>query len=300
MKSICAIGIVLISVVTPCGARDLRVPTSSAFASDWNRSRFDHGLLDGVLVDHVNASGHVDYAAIREDTRFNEYLYRLSETDPAALPDDNARLAFWINAYNALVIQGVLETLPDDRDGWSSFNVLEVDVPGFAEPGKSFFRGLKFSVGGRRYALDEIEHGVLLQRKEWVEKNPRHYRSVGAGTPDPRIHFALVCAAKGCVKLKRGAYTASAVDRQLGQAVRGFVQDKDRIRISRGRRTIHLTKLLDWYGGDLTDTAFEPHAGSVPAFLARYVSDDALARSLRSDKWTIEWIDYDWTLNLQR
>lgn len=280
-------------------ARDLMVPTGDSFRSNWDRVRFDHVLFDAVLRDHVDAGGLIDYFGIEKDERLREYLYRLANTDPAGLPDSKARLAFWINAYNALVIHGVLEALPDDRSAWSRFNVLEVKDRGFTEPGKGFFRGFRFVVGGHRYALDEIEHGVLLQREVWLARDRSHYESVGPDSPDPRIHFALVCAAKGCVKLRRGAYTARAVDKQLDEAISGFVKDTNRIRFDREDRTIHVSQLLDWYGGDLTNPAFTPHAPSVAAFLGNYVSDKDLAKSLRTRSWTLEWIDYDWSLNMQ-
>jgi len=279
--------------------RDLAVPTGDSFARDWDRVHFDHTLYDAGLRAHVNDAGLVDYAAIGKDAGFQEYLYRLANTDPAALAGDKARLAFWINAYNALVIQGVLQALPPKQAEWTRFNVLEVTEPGFEEPGKGFFRGFRFMVGGRRYALDEIEHGVLLQRDEWVKSDRKFYASVGTGTPDPRIHFALVCAAKGCVKLRRGAYTSDAVDEQLDAAIAAFARDEARIRFDRAHKTMQVSQLLDWYGGDLRNPAFVPHAPSVPAFLADYVGDADLARSLRRDSWTVTWIHYDWSLNLQ-
>ena len=277
--------------------RDIPVPRGSSFAPDWDRAHFDHALLDAALRQHVDDDGLVDYAAIGTDTGFQEYLHRLANTDPVKLSQDKDRLAFWINAYNALVIQGVLHALPPEPSAWSRFNVLEVKERGFKDPGKGFFRGFGFVVGGRRYALDEIEHGVLLQRDEWIKRDRAFYASISAGTPDPRIHFALVCAAKGCVKLRRGAYTGDAVDRQLDAAIAGFVRNEARVRFDRPQRTMHVSQLLDWYGGDLKNPAFARHAPSVPAFLADYVSDTDLARSLRGDSWAMKWIDYDWSLN---
>ncbi len=279
--------------------RDIPAPSGGSFAPDWDRIHFDHSLLDAALGQHVNDEGLVDYAAIGKDAAFQEYLHRLAKTDPAKLPHDKARLAFWINAYNALVIQGVLHVLPPKQSAWSRFNVLEVAEPGFKDPGKGFFRGFRFVVGGRRYVLDEIEHGVLLQRDEWTKRDGSFYASIGPGTPDPRVHFALVCAAKGCVKLRRGAYTGDAVDEQLDAAIAGFVRGEARIRFDRRQKTMHVSQLLDWYGRDLQNPAFARHAPSVPAFLADYVGDTDLARSLRRDSWVVKWIDYDWSLNIQ-
>jgi len=297
------LGLVAISVLalvsTAAVDREIPVPSNGSFAADWDRVHFDHGLLDAALREHVDGEGLVDYAALGNDARFQEYLYRLANTDPVGLANDKARLAFWINAYNTLVIQGVLKELPQERSAWPRFNVLDVRVPGYLLPGKGFFRGLRFEVGKRRYALDEIEHGVLLQRDGWVRKNPEWYRSIGVGKPDPRIHFALVCAAKGCVKLRRGAYTADAVDEQLDEAVGRFVQGESQLRFDPRHRVMYASKLLDWYGRDLTNPEFARHAKSVPAFFADYVESPKLARSLREQSWTVKWIEYDWSLNVQ-
>jgi hypothetical protein len=183
---------------------------------------------------------------------------------------------------------------------WPEYSVLDVDVPGVKQDGKGFFRGLRFVVGKRKYTLDEIEQAVLLQRPSWVTEDEPFYRSVGVGTPDPRIHFALVCCAKGCPKLQQEPYEASRVDSQMDDAIRRFARDHTRIRLDQDTRVMHVSRLLDWYGKDLTDPRMSPYAGSVVKFLSRYVEDGGLARSLAEDSWRTTYIEYDWKLNLQR
>ena len=193
-----------------------------------------------------------------------------------------------------------MATVPEDRAQWVKYRVLDVKVPGVAEEGKGSFVGLQFVVGGRRYTLDEIENGVLLQRPDWVSKDPAFYAAVGVETPDPRIHLALVCAAKGCVKLRREAYEGSSIDDQLDDAVRAFVRDRQGAVFDRAKRAMLLTQLLDWYGQDFTDPRFSPHEESVAKFLARYVDDSDLARSPSKDRWKTTFIEYDWSLNARR
>lgn len=253
-----------------------------------------------MLAAHVDDAGLVDYSAMAGDTRFREYLYRLAHTDPTGVGDGRARLAFWINAYNALVVQGVVATLPADRKAWYDYTVLSVEVAGIDARGKGFFEGLRFVVGGRRYSLDEIEHAVLLQRPERMGADGAWYRSVGPSPPDVRIHFALVCAARGCPKLRREAYGARRIDEQLAAAVTRFVRDADRVRFDRRAHTMRVSELLAWYGDDLTNRRYSGHAGSVAAFLARYVDDPALARSLGTEVWRTEYLPYDWSLNVRR
>ena len=132
------------SSVASVAARDVDVPKSGAFSPSWAEADFDHTLWTEVLSEYVNDEGLVNYAAIGKDERYREYLHRLANTNPADLANGTARLAFWINAYNALAIQGVLETLPDDVQDWPTYSVLRVSVSGIREKDKGFFAGLRF------------------------------------------------------------------------------------------------------------------------------------------------------------
>lgn len=296
----CVWSLACLTSVACAAGRNVSVPEREGFAPSWDKASFGHDLWNQVLGDHVNQAGLVDYAAIKADERFWEYVHRLGDTDPRGFPTSDARLAFWINAYNALVIQGVLETLPDDRSRWPGYRVIDVDLPEVDEPGKEFFVGLRFAVGEHRYTLEEIEKAVLLQRWSGAPKESEHYAAVGTANVDPRIHFALVCAAKGCPKLRSAAYESSRVQTQLDDAVRDFARDRKQVTFDLERRRMRGSKLLEWYGGDLTNARYKPHAESVAAFLARYVDDGGLARSLTVDHWETSFIEYDWRLNLRR
>lgn len=114
------------------------------------------------------------------------------------------------------------------------------------------------------------------------------------------MHLVLVCAAKGCPPLWNRAYTAPGIDQELTEAVRRFVADQGRCQFDRRRRIIRTAKIFDWYGKDFTSPDFSPRAESVPKFLARYVADEALAQSLANDDWTVEFVQYDWSLNLKQ
>ena len=114
------------------------------------------------------------------------------------------------------------------------------------------------------------------------------------------ISLAMVCAAKGCPVLSRRPYRAATVDAQLDEAVRAFAADTRRVVFHRASRRLEGSQLLDWYGGDWTNPEYDPHAKSVPAFLARYVPDEDLARLLRAERWKMTPIEYDWKVNLKR
>lgn len=240
---------------------------------------FSHEPWNAVLAQHVDADGLVDYAGIREDERFAAYLEALKTADPDRLPDDAHRLAFWINAYNALTIHGVLAHLPEDPKDWPRFKATELQVDG-----RTLWQGMLFDVAGRQLTLDQIQHDI-------IRATP--------GLRDPRIHVALTCAARGGPPLMNEAFTADRLNRQLYARMRKQVNDSNRSRFDPGSRTVRLCRVFDWYKEDFSNPEFSPHARSVPDFISRYADDEGVARSLRSDPWTVAYEEFDWRLNLR-
>ena len=181
----------------------------------------DQSVLTNLLSRHVNAAGWVDYAGLRQERRTLEsYLDSLGDIDPAKLPSDTARLAFWINAYNAFTLNDVLESVDGKTD-----SVKKVD---------GFFDRTKHPVAGESLTLDDIEKR-------------------GREMHDPRIHFAVNCASASCPKLQPFAYTAADLNRQLDLATRDFFSDPGRgLRLDRNGNVIFLSPILKWYAGDFT------------------------------------------------
>jgi hypothetical protein len=179
--------------------------------------------------------------------------------DPLALSTERDQLAFWINAYNACAIQGILEGYsPKPYIGWYRY-----------------FKSRTYGIGGARVNLSDLEHKIL--RKQFHE---------------PRIHFAIVCASSSCPKLASSAYTATQLEQQLDHAARAFINDPTRNRFDRPHRMVYLSKIFEWFDED-----FSTNAGSVLAFVARYVDDPDLARALAQDAYRITYLEYDWSLN---
>lgn len=294
---VCAAVVVsLLCVPARAGGRDVSAPASKDFAASWSKTPFDHSLWTAVLGQRVNSDGLVDYESVRSDARFAEYLYRLANTHPSELASDDERKAFWINAYNALAIKGVLETLPKSGDP-KSYSVLDVTVPGVSEKGKGFFVGLRFLVGGERVTLDQIEKGMLLGDGALRAGFDAHGGTVTSGAPDPRIHFAIVCAAKGCVTLSDEAYEGTRIDLQLDKAVARFMSSRRQALFDLRNRVMRVSKIIEWYAADFTNPKFSPHAETVEKFLAPYAYDERLERSLINDDWRINYMKYDWSLN---
>jgi hypothetical protein len=227
---------------------------------------FDHSKFDQILKQYVNDKGLVDYNGIAKDPRFGEYMTSLksAQTDKMSR---NGRLAFWIDAYNAVTIDKVIKWKPKK-------SVRETLIPGVWTSTK-FFTSRDNIVAGRNLSQDDIENDIL--RKEFK---------------DPRIHFAIICASLGCPPLPRFAYTAENVQTKLDEQTRKYINSPRGTRIDRANNTLFLSKLFDWYAGD-----FKAKSGSVMNFIKPYLAPETLDFLKRNPK--IKYIYYNWALNAQ-
>lgn len=230
---------------------------------------FDHAAFDTLLTRHVT-NGMVDYDAFRTAPAFASYLAALGAQDPAALPRDE-QLAFWINAYNAWTIKLIIAH--DERESIRNINRsfgLKLKGP-WSEP--------LATVGGTRYTLDDIEHRII---------RPRY--------GEPRIHFALVCAAMGCPPLRSEAYTGAKLDAQLQEQGAAFIlRSSAKNRVDLATRTWHHSLIFGYYKADF--------GGSIQAsarFAARWYPAGSPERTLlESGDFRARETVYDWTLNSQ-
>lgn len=234
------------------------VPTSFHPTEPIPPNEFSHQSFDEVLQAHVQ-DGVVNYPAVAKDARFAAYLDQLNRVDPDALPGRRHKLAFWINAYNAFAIKGIL-------DGYSPLTTL----------GQwRYFIGKQYRVGGEFINLYDLEKKLLIP----------DFR-------EPRIHFAIVCASQSCPKLRSQAFTADRLDAQLEENARAFVNDQTKNRFDREVHTAYLSKIFEWFEPD-----FRIHAESLLNFVRRYVNDPELAADLATQPYRVEFLDYDWHLN---
>ena len=233
---------------------------------------FDHHGFDGLLREHV-ARGMVDYDAFAGSVPFARYLGQLSAFDPAGLSRDD-RLAFWINAYNAYTIQ--LVNSHRERRSIRNINKSFGFVRAFGP-----WRQKLAMVGGRAYSLDEIEQDII--RPQFGE---------------PRIHFALVCAAMGCPPLRSEAYTGVRLAEQLEDQARRFILEaptKNRVDVTTG--TVFVSPIFIEFRDYIKD--FGGTVQSVGRFLARYHPPGAARDLLLSGNYAMEKTSYDWQLNSQ-
>jgi hypothetical protein len=233
---------------------------------------FDHGAFDRLLRAHVR-DGMVDYGAFAASSELTRYLASLASADLAALPRDE-QLALWINAYNAYTIR--LITKHGERASIRNINKSFGFVKAYG-PWKEKLA----AVGGTTYGLDEIEQDIIRPR----------FR-------EPRIHFALVCAAMGCPPLRSEAYVGARLSEQLDDQARTFLlRSPTKNRVDVARRTVHLSPILVEFRDYIQD-----FGGSKPAvgrYVARFLPAGPERTLLETGPFDVVVTDYDWTLNSQ-
>lgn len=224
-----------------------------------------HAPWDALLRRYVK-NGVVDYDRWRSEGRgaLRTYLDTLSATPSMAGWSSARQQAFWINAYNAWTVELILA-----NPGVASIKDV---VWFFQSPWKiplAPFPGL----GKGTLTLDDLEHGILR------------------GTlPDPRLHVALVCAARSCPPLRSEAYTEARLDAQLDDQARAFLADRKKNTVDLAAGELRLSRIFEWYSADFDG------AGGVPAWVARYLPP-AEAEAVRSGRLRTVWLPYDWSLN---
>jgi len=220
----------------------------------------EHEIWDNLLKKHVNDVGAVNYRGfIADSTDLNAYLHLLSTHHPNKEHwNENQRLAYWINAYNAFTIQLIIRHYPVE-----SIKDIAGSIPFINSPWDIKY----IEIEGKTYDLNNIEHGIIRKRFN-----------------EPRIHFALVCAAVSCPILRNEAYTAERMQEQLEAAAIAFFNDPEKNYITPEKAEI--SKLMSWYSGDFKDAA-----SSVREYVNRY------SKVQISEKATISYMNYDWRLN---
>ena len=237
-------------------------------------SGFSHQSFGTLLRRFVTPGGRVRYVDWQADpgarAGLDRYLGALARYSPESTPERfgtaQDRLAYWINAYNACVIKGVLVH-------WPIGGVREVRAPIELRPGMGFFWRMHFVLGGRTLNLYNLENEVIRRR-----------------FPDARIHFLLNCASLGCPVLRPEAIRGPELERQLDEATRAFLETGVQVDPKSG--TVTLSAILDWYRED-----FLAEAPSLLAWI-RARAEKPLKSALAAAKgYRILFQTYDWNLN---
>lgn len=234
-------------------------------ASQATAAEFDqtHALFTGVLTNYVK-DARANYAVLKAHPQdLNRYLDQVAAVNKGEFKkwSEPQQIAFLSNAYNAYTLRLIISNYPlkSIKDIGSIFSGP------WDQPIVKLF--------GETITLNTLEHKIL--RVDYAE---------------PRLHFALVCAAKGCPPLRNEAYVGARLEEQLADQAKQFLAQSTKNRIAASERVVYLSPIFRWYGGD-----FEKKSGSVLAALKPYWPGKATA----TDVFKIRYTDYDWSLNEQ-
>jgi GH15 family glucan-1,4-alpha-glucosidase len=241
-------------------------------------------ILRGAFFDIPKS--RVAYERMKGSEAYRNYLdvsYSLRDMDLHVLRGRSEKTAFWINLYNVIVIHGVIELGVRD-------SVTEV---------RNFFRRVCYLIGRMSFTPDEIEHGILRGNRRppyalsavFGRSDPR--LAFAVERPDPRVHFALVCASSSCPPIS--VYTADNLDEELDISGRTFL-NAGGVTVDRKRGRVSLSRIFKWYAADFGKTKEERLR-----FIASYLYDDNDRHFLeeKSGEVTVKYQKYDWRLNRQ-
>jgi hypothetical protein len=219
----------------------------------------DYHIYAGLLERYVH-NDRVDYAGLKqEEALLDRYLDALADIDAQRLPDKE-RFAFFVNAYNAWTLKLILANYP----GIHSIKEL-------GSIWQSPWKKKIARIDGKQLTLDEIEHDILRPQ----------FR-------DPRVHFAVNCASKGCPPLYDVPFNGRDLDRQLDHVTRAFINDPTRYRID--GNVLYVSRIFKWYGEDFNDDPL--------GFFKVYAEGDLKAKLQANPQgWQVKYLDYDWSLN---
>jgi hypothetical protein len=206
--------------------------------------------IDGEFV-HAS----VDYEKIKTDPDLQE-KFRLQREKLKTIKGPEGgkhKLAFWINAYNFFTLVDVVNNYP---------------VTGMKKIG---WKSRHHEVEGTLYSLDNIEHNVIRP------------------LADPRIHFAINCAAVGCPSLKTEIFDGNQIDTQLDKVVANALKNPLHLRMVNNK--LDATQLFKWFSRDFESGGYE----GVTDFVNTFAPE-----RLRNAQQIEKKIKYDWTLNTEQ
>jgi uncharacterized protein DUF547 len=228
----------------------------------------DYRLWQELLSKHYDPDRGMNYKGLKADKAALDRLrQQMAAVDVATLSRPE-QLAYWINLYNISTVNVVAESYPVDsiRD-ISTDPIVRLNV--FKKP------HVKFK--GGTMSLNDVENDKIR-----------------SGFKDPRIHFAINCAAESCPPIRPEPFVGARIDQQLDDQARKFLNGPHGVRLEQdgSELVLHVTKIMDWFKDD-----FEQWGGGSVPFLKKHLSPDKVKRIAAAKKVELEFDDYSWKLN---
>jgi hypothetical protein len=227
------------------------------FAS--NTPVVDNTIYAELLKKYVR-DGKVDYAGFKtEEPKLDQYLNILENVDPEKL-SPKEQFAFYVNTYNAWTIKLILSGYP----GVTSIKDLGTLL-------ESPWKKEIVRINGEVISLDDVEHEILRPRYK-----------------DPRVHFAINCAAKSCPPLRSVPFSGDILDRQLDDSTRSFINDPKSYRLE--GNNLYVSRIFKWFSEDFN--------GDIIGFFLKYTSGNFKKElEANSNRIKVKYLPYDWSLN---
>ena len=246
----------------------------------------DNSVYELILKNNVN-DGMVNYNNIKENDihLLKKYFNQLQNLDIEYFNtlNNDSKIAFWINTYNAITIYGIVKNYPVKYGGliarhrFPKSSIRQI---------KNFWDKVFVKIMGKDITLNQIEHKIL--RKKFNE---------------PRIHFALVCASIGCPKLSEEAYKPDTLNEQLENVTKKFVNDKEQVTLDTANKKLYISSIFKWYAEDFPYDdkliwlkKYNKKFRGAIQFITKYIEEEK-RDFIISSKHEIKYLDYDWSLN---
>ena len=219
----------------------------------------DNAIYAELLGEYVK-DGVVNYQGLKnEEALLDKYLKVLEEVDSKIL-SRNEQFAFYVNAYNAWTIKLILSGYPGIKS-----------IKDLGSLFKSPWKKKICRIDGEIITLDDIEHNILRPRFK-----------------DPRVHFAINCAAKSCPPVRSEPYRGGDLDQQLDEMTRAFINDLESNRLE--DHTLYVSSIFKWFAEDFNK--------DIIGFFLKYAKGDLKEQlEANKEKIRVKYLDYNWSLN---
>lgn len=262
---------------------------SETLAAKSEKQEFDYSDFAEALKTNVDDSGMVNYSQLKaKPQKLQAFITDIDNLDRKDFDkwNNNEKIAFWLNAYNALTLKAIIDNYPIK----SSFFRSRIYPKNSIRQIAGVWDKIKFNVMGQNLSLGHIEHKILRVKFD-----------------EPRIHMAMVCAAIGCPPLRNEPYTSEKLHEQLDDQTRRFLANSEKFEIKRDDNRIYLSPIFKWFAGDfIKKHAPDKNIGrhnkeesAVLNFIAFYL-DNSQKDYVLSGNFSIKYLKYDWSLNEQK
>ncbi len=249
-----------------------------------------YGDYATALKEFIDNKGMVNYKLLKaKPAKLQAFIAAIGSLDESTYEqwNDHAKIAFWLNAYNAITLKAIIDNYPIKSSFFKSLkfpknSIRQID---------GVWDKIKFNVMGKKFTLEDIEHKILRKRFD-----------------EPRIHTAMVCAAMGCPPLRNEPYQAEKLVLQLEDQSRRFLLDPKKFKIDHEKGIVFISLIFKWIGDDFIKSyapnkSYRGHEGSEAAvikFIIEHLPEKLKKQWLvNSRMYKISYLDYDWSLNEQ-